>query len=285
MQPCEPDLVSIVVPCFNHGKYVAEAVDSALAQTWPKVEVVVVDDGSTDAATVDAVDRQGGRGRVRALRTANGGLAAARNHGVAHSRGEFLLMLDADDVLAPTFLARTVPLLRADARVGIVYTDVEYFGARKGRWQTPEFDFVELLCRNLMVATSVYRRACWDAVGGYDASMRDGFEDWEFWIAVCERGFTGRRVPEPLFRYRQHATSMLAATQKKRAEVYRHIVHKHRDTFVRHLENVMTRKDALFFEQLQAKYWYELRFGWAANLLARVGRLFHRGGPTDPGTP
>lgn len=277
--------MSIVIPCFNHGNYVAEAVDSALAQTWPKVEVVVVDDGSTDSATAAAVDRQGERPRVRALRVANGGLAAARNHGIAHSRGEFLLMLDADDVLAPTFLERTVPVLRADARVGIVYTDVEYFGARKGKWHTPEFDFVELLCRNLMVATSLYRRACWEAVGGYDATMRDGFEDWEFWIAIGERGFAGARVPEPLFRYRQHATSMLAATQKKRAEIYRHIVRKHRDTFVRHLEDVLTRKDALFFEQLQAKYWYEHRFGWVVGLIARARRLFARRGRATLGDP
>jgi glycosyltransferase involved in cell wall biosynthesis len=283
MQACAPELVSIVVPCFNHGRFVGEAVDSALAQDWPEVEVVVVDDGSTDAATVAACDAQGRRDRVRVLRTGNRGLAAARNHGIAASRGEFLLMLDADDVLVPTFLSRTVPKLLADAKLGIVYTDVEYFGARRGRWQTPEFDFVELLCRNLMVATSVYRRACWDAVGGYDAAMRDGFEDWEFWIAVAERGFAGVRVPEPLFRYRQHHASMLAATQQKRATIYRYIVAKHHATFAKHLADVVTRKDALFFEQLQAKYWYEARFGWVVGLYTRARRLLGLGGDRTGG--
>ncbi|MCR9248212.1 MAG: glycosyltransferase family 2 protein [bacterium] len=282
MQNSVPELVSVVIPCFEHGRFLAAAVDSALAQTRRPVEVVIVDDGSTDPATVAEIDRQGEREHVTVVRTENRGLAAARNTGVQHSRGEFVLPLDADDLLEPEFLARTVPLLQAEERVGVVYTDVAYFGSKKGCWRTPEFDFVDLLCRNLMTATSVFRRRCFDEVGGFDESMREGFEDWEFWIAICARGWRGQRVPELLFRYRQHrGGSMLANTQRRRRAIYRYIVGKHRGTFAEHLEDVMAQKDTMFFEQLQARGYLEARFGWAAAILGRIARLFGRGQRED----
>jgi hypothetical protein len=107
--------------------------------------------------------------------------------------------------------------------------------------------------------------------------MRHGFEDWDLWISICERGWTARRIGEPLFHYRKHRRgSMLKATQSKRADIYREICANHRQTYEQHLQDVLVLKDRMFFEQLQAKYWYEVRFGWIARLGGRLAKLVSR---------
>ena len=128
-----------------------------------------------------------------------------------------------------------------------------------------------------MTATSLFRRECFDAVGGYDATMRDGFEDWDFWISITEAGFSARRVPERLFRYRKHDSgSMLQETQRKRTEIYRYIVDKHRETYAEHVVEVMTRKDKMFFHELMAHWACEERFSWSHRWVSRVHRVLRK---------
>ncbi|MCZ6815831.1 MAG: glycosyltransferase, partial [Planctomycetota bacterium] len=223
--------VAIVVPCYNHGQFLPETLESVRNQTYPNVECVVVDDGSTDPATLDALRQAESQG-VRVIRQENSGLAAARNAGVRKTDSPFFVPLDADDRIAPDFVAKLLPALLEDASLGYSYSHVTYFGSADGTWACPEYDPRRLLVENLCVATAVVRRAAFDEAGGYQTDMSHGFEDWDFWLALLVSGFRGRCTPEPLFNYRKHAGgSMLSETQKHRRDMVQTMIGHHRALF------------------------------------------------------
>ena len=239
--------VAIVVPCYNHGQFLPETLESIRNQTYPNVECVVVDDGSTDPATLDALRQAESQG-VRVIRQENSGLAAARNAGVRKTDSPFFVPLDADDRIAPDFVAKLLPALLEDASLGYSYSHVTFFGSADGTWACPEYDPRRLLVENLCVATAVVRRAAFDEAGGYQADMSHGFEDWDFWLALLGAGYRGRCTPEPLFHYRKHAGgSMLSETQKHRRDMVQTMIGHHRALFGAMLETSLGAKDEMFF--------------------------------------
>ena len=240
--------VAVVVPCYNHGRFIRDALQSVAVQDWPAVECVVVDDGSTDPDTLKTLSQLEAEG-VRVIHQKNQGLAAARNTGVRATDAPFYVALDADDKIAPGFISTLIRPLLADASLGYCYGHAAFFGAAGGVWQCPAYDPRRLLVENLSVATAVVRRAAFDLVGGYQTDMIYGFEDWDFWLALLSAGCHGRCVPEPLFMYRKHprGQSMLDQTQGHRAEMVRQIVSHHRDLFAALLEVSLADKDSMFF--------------------------------------
>ncbi|MBW7906275.1 MAG: glycosyltransferase [Phycisphaerae bacterium] len=227
-----PPRVAIVIPCYNHGHYLPEAVASARSQTYEHTECVVVDDGSTDAATLAALARLE-RDGVRVIRQANHGLAAARNAGVRAADCEFFVPLDADDRIEPRFVAELLlPLLR-HARLGYAYCHAELFGAEQRVWPCPDYDPRRLVLENLSTATALVRREAFERVGGYRPEMSAGYEDWDFWLALLDAGYEGRLVPLPLFRYRKHAggASMLARLAPRRDAMVLEMIRGHRRRF------------------------------------------------------
>ena len=233
--------VSVIVPCYNLGAYVTEAVDSVLAQTYPDFEIVVVNDGSTDAGT-NAVLAALDRPRTTVLTTENRGLPAARNHAVQHARGRYVCALDADDRLRPQFLEKTIGVLERDPSVAFVSTWLECFGAERWIWRQERCDFPKLLAECVVLTAAPVRREALDAVGGYDGErFAEGDEDWDFWISLVERGFRGTIVPEVLFDYRQREDSMrrVAMQSEVRQRVWRNLLDKHRASYERFLPDVL----------------------------------------------
>jgi glycosyltransferase involved in cell wall biosynthesis len=236
-----PPRVSIIVPCFNAGTDLERAISSAVAQTYRDFEVVVVDDGSTDAATLATLSAVARRPGVTVHRTENRGPSAARNTAITRSRGAYILPLDADDYLAATYLARTVPLLDEDATLGVAYTWVGLTGQHTGTWKTGDFTVPALLVRCTLHVTALYRREVWAAVGGYDPRFVDGADDWDFWLSAAGRGVTARCVPEVLAYYQRSDRSR---ERKARApgvagRVMRMLVTKHRALYEAHLEEAL----------------------------------------------
>ncbi|MGO4665157.1 glycosyltransferase [Bosea sp. 2RAB26] len=201
-------LASIVIPCFNYGRFVVEAVRSAQAQTVASIEVIVVDDGSTDPSTVAVLDRLAADGEITLIRTVNQGLPAARNSGIAAARGEYICCLDADDLIEPVYLEATIALMRTDSSVGFAFSHVRFFGDVEETWETRDFDIDEALVSNFTAVSAVFRRDDWEAAGGYAPIMRGGFEDWEFWIRLSALGRRGRVIRHPLFLHRRHGRTM-----------------------------------------------------------------------------
>ena len=233
--------VSIIVPCFNAGTDLERAISSAVAQTYRDFEVVVVDDGSTDAATLATLSAVARRPGVTVHRTENRGPSAARNTAITRSRGAYILPLDADDYLAATYLDHTVPLLDGDPALGVAYTWIGLIGQHTGTWKTGDFTVPALLVRCTLHVTALYRRKVWAGVGGYDPRFVDGADDWDFWLSAAGRGFTGRCVPEVLAYYQRNDRSR---ERKARApgvagRVMRTLVAKHRALYEAHLEDAL----------------------------------------------
>jgi glycosyltransferase involved in cell wall biosynthesis len=201
---------TVVIPCCNSAAFVGETLASVIAQTLPDVEVVVVDDGSTDdtVAVVEAAMAAHPSGRMRLVRQQNAGTAAARNRGIALARGRYILPLDADDLIAPTMLEECAALLDADPGLALVYPDREDFGDLAGVRVAGEFALRRLKYFNQLPYCSLYRKTIWQAIGGYRVNV-SGFDDWDFWIAAALRGCRGRHLGKPFLKHRRHGDSQL----------------------------------------------------------------------------
>jgi glycosyltransferase involved in cell wall biosynthesis len=202
--------VSVVIPCYNQGRYIEDSIQSVLDQTFDDYEIIIVNDGSTDDETNKLLSIFY-MPKTKIVHTANQGLVAARNAGIAAACGEYILPLDADDRIATTYLEKGVAILDGDPAIGVVYGWAEYFGSRTGRWELPDFSPVRLLVENMVYCTALFRRRDWQKVGGYDPAMRYGWEDWELWLSLSELGIGFVRIPEVLFHYRVRSDSMTSS--------------------------------------------------------------------------
>lgn len=225
----DPD-TTIVIPCFNQGEYLDEAIMSVLEQTDPSFEIVVVDDGSTDPVTVEILDNLKWP-RTHVLRQANLGLPAARNAGISAGRGRFVVPLDADDALEPDYLSVLKTALVGSPDVGYVHCNGRYFGDMDAYWITRPFNPYQLLLSNSVLGCVLLRRDAWEAVGGYDESMVEGNEDWDLWLRLLETGWDQIKVPQPLFRYRRVGTSMSISTLARLEDARIELAHQHGDLY------------------------------------------------------
>jgi glycosyltransferase involved in cell wall biosynthesis len=237
--------ISVLLPCFNDGAWLDDALDSVRGQTFQDYEVIVVDDGSTDEATalkLQSIETQG----ARVLRTANRGLPAARNHAAAHARGELFCALDADDRLAPSWLEKATGVLDSRPDVAFVSHWLETFGDEHWTWRPERCDLPALLARNTVNGAALVRRSAFEAVGGYEESMRHGCEDWDLWLRLVEAGYKGSIIPEVLFYYRRREQSMSRVMTGSNA--YRGplqaLLTRHDRAYRDHLVSVIVSKEA-----------------------------------------
>jgi glycosyltransferase involved in cell wall biosynthesis len=263
--------VSVIIPCYNLGRYLDDAVDSVLRQTFDDYEILVVDDGSTDSDTRRLLDDYE-RPRLKVIRSENRGLPGARNFGLAHTTGEYVCMLDADDLLEPACLERSVAALDADPSIAFVSHWLRTFGDEHWEWTPTRCDFPALLDVNTVNGAALVRRSALDAVGGFDETMRDGCEDWDLWITLVERGFSGRILPEVLFNYRRRPDSMsrLMSQADGHARLYRRLVQKHAETYKHHLVSLVIRREEDLSNLIRHTHDLDLEYGrWLAPELAK----------------
>lgn len=242
--------VSIVIPCYNTGLYLAGTVQSALGQTLREIEIVIVDDGSSDSATLRLLVESNWP-RTRILHQTNAGPAAARNRAIEAASGDYILPLDADDLLEPTYAAKAAAVLDAQPDVGIVYCRATRFGAEDAPWELPEFSQDELALGNVIFASAMFRKVDWESVGGFDERLRHGMEDYDFWIRLVHAGSKVVRLPEALFLCRIREGSRTALFEQDRGrvvETYAYIFRKNRDFFAEHAESLFRRQFALLKE-------------------------------------
>ena len=223
-------LVSIVVPCFNDGHYLDDSIRSVFNQTMTSFEVIVVDDGSTDPATIATIDALPWS-RTRVIRQANAGLSAARNTGMSAARGTYVVPLDADDVLEPQFLEKMVTSLERKPEAAFAACRARLFEDIDAVWIPRPYNPYQLLLSNSIIGCVLLRRDAYLAVGGYDEAMRHGNEDWELWIRLAKAGWGVVEVPEVLFRYRKHGISMSVETEARFEQGRAEIVERHPDLY------------------------------------------------------
>lgn len=246
--------VSIVIPCYNAGRYLEEAVQSALAQTYADVEIVIVDDGSPDLSTKSLLE-QAGWPRTRIVHQSNAGPAAARNRAVREAVGDYILPLDADDTIEPEYVAKAVAVLDARPEVGVVYCRAKKFGAEQGPWCLPDYTLRELVIDNVIFVTALYRKTDWAAIGGYNEALRHGVEDYEFWVKMVHLGREVVQLDDYLFNYRVQQRSRTTSFQDGRTNVvatYADIFRANRDFYAEHAEYLFEHRFGLYD---QLNYW------------------------------
>jgi len=228
--------VSVIIPCYNQGHWLKEAIDSALMQDIPQedLEVIVLDDGSTNPVT-QRILKKIDHSRVQVYRQKNQGLAAARNTAIEKAKGRYILPLDSDDRIHHSYIKKAMSVLENQPDVGIVYCLAEWFGEKQGLWEVPEYAFPEILIQPQIFASALYRKADWEAVGGYKTDMIYGWEDYEFWLSLIERGLQVHRIEEVLFSYRQTEGSMAGLDRAKMLYSFKKLYEHHPKLYQDHI--------------------------------------------------
>jgi glycosyltransferase involved in cell wall biosynthesis len=211
--------ITAVVPCFDAGAYVAEAVESLLAQEGGPPRIIVVDDGSTDRATLDV-------------------LAALP-----------------DDILMPGALLALRAPLDADPGLGFTYGIPRFFGDWSGEMVFPPLDAYRLLYRHIIGSVGLTRRALWEDVGGYDPAFRTGYEDWDFWLGAIERGWRGAKIDEVTFLYRRHGDTMVFGARREYRRLYAMLREKHAALYARRGELARSSAAGFLERQIYRYFW------------------------------
>lgn len=196
--------VSIIIPMYNAEKYIKEAIDSVLKQTYKDFEIIVIDDGSTDNTKSKLLDYGS---QIKYIYQENAGPAVARNRGIKEAKGEYIAFLDADDIWMPEKLERQIRKLKNNSEFGVIHTDrlrLEPDGSVKPNEKiVPEgFIFEELLRNNFIICSSVLvKKECFNEVGLFDEDRKNRAEDYDMWLRIS-RKYAISFIAEPLIKYR-----------------------------------------------------------------------------------
>jgi glycosyltransferase involved in cell wall biosynthesis len=263
-------LVSIVTPAYNSAAFIGDTINGALAQTCTDFELIVVDDGSTDK-TIEAVHAAAnGDPRVVVLRAAHGGQAAARNRALAIARGQYIALLDSDDVWMPHYLASQIALLERYADRAIVTANaINLGGPLDGRplWPSTlgrrELSLLDLILEEDAVCImTVFRRSVFDRIGGIDPRFT-GNEDYEYWIRAANAGFGILRNHRPLGYYRRRDGSVSADDIRMLDGIISVLGHADRMTGLGEHERAAIRRQIERFRQEKVKV--QMRSSLAKN--------------------
>ena len=207
---------TVVIPCFNQEEYLFEAVESVLNQTMP-CEIIIVDDESDEPVENLWDDKD----NVKLIRQKNKGLSGARNTGIKNAKTEYVLPLDADDMIKETFIEDTI------GKGDVVSVMQQEFGDSNTLWGIAEdFSLEAFKINNRANCCCLYKKEMWEKLGGYDENMKDGYEDWDFWIRAVKAGYGFVGVNKPLFLYRKHGHSMIDDAWKKHDKILEYIHNK-----------------------------------------------------------
>jgi glycosyltransferase involved in cell wall biosynthesis len=233
-----PGLISILVPCYNQGIYLKETIQSVLASSYRPLEILIINDGSTDNSLALAQELETQHPEVRVLDQANGGVTKARNSGIAAAQGEYLLPLDGDDLISPDYIQQGLAILATRPEVKVVYCQAEKFSdSGRKSWKLKPFSLQQLAKDNMIFVSALFRKADALAVGGFSEDMQLGREDWEFWIKLLKNGGEVVQLPLVGFFYRLTPNSKrkkTGGTAFKKARIA-YLNAKHADFFEREL--------------------------------------------------
>jgi glycosyltransferase involved in cell wall biosynthesis len=229
-------LVSIIVPCYNQAQFLGEALQSVLDQTYENWECIIVNDGSSDNVEEVSIKWIENDSRFKYFHKENAGVSSARNLGISHALGEFILPLDADDKISRDYIDLAIIAFQEDSLLKVVYCKAEKFGDDTGLWRLGTYSLLNLCRYNMIFCSALFRKKEWELVGGYDVKMIHGIEDWEFWIAVLKNGGEVRCLDIIGFYYRiKQVSRQKQFNDKSEREMLNYMSIKHVDFYVKQL--------------------------------------------------
>ena len=231
------NLVSIIIACYNQAEYVSEAIECALNQTYKNVEVVVINDASTDNSSEVIKKYSEQYSNVIFLdEKVNKGVVASRNLAIKNSNGKYILPVDADDKIDTTYVEKAVNILDSDDEIRICYARSLFFGAINKEFKLADFNPNRIIFNNCIPNTAMYRREDFDKVCGYQDYMKKGWEDWNMWLSILEvapnREKCAYRINELLYFYRQlHTATRSAFNNEVKSRLFVNMVANHQDLY------------------------------------------------------
>lgn len=209
-------LVSVVIPNFNSASFLDETIKSVLASTYPSLEIIVVDDGSTDDSALSLARWQNlFPEKIRTLYQCNQGPSIARNNGIYQAKGTYILALDSDDKIHENYISEAVEKFERNPELKLVYCEAEKFGAKNEHWKLPSFSLEALALDNMIFVSALFKKSDWEKVGGFDPRFNWGWEDWEFWIHLLKSGGQVEKIPAVRFYYRIRKGSRRKSTNQE----------------------------------------------------------------------
>jgi GT2 family glycosyltransferase len=223
-------LVSILMPIYNYGNRINQTLNSVFDQDYTNIEVILVDDGSTDEFVKMKLKQLENVDKIKVVYKENGGPSSARNEAFRHSKGEYILPLDSDDMILDGYIRTCVNILTKNKDISPVYCDTHHVGQSQGVEKRPEWSKERLLQGPFIVNCSMFHRESFEKVNGYDEEMF-GWEDYDMWIRMMKEGYVGKRIPKPLFVYFHHEKDGTVSTEanKNHMELYQRIITKNFD--------------------------------------------------------
>lgn len=218
-------LVSVIVPCYNEGQYLLECIESIEKQTYKNIEIIVVNDGSTDSCTLEVLSQLDNT-KLKVISIDNCGVAIARNVGIKYSKGNFILPIDGDDKIAPQYVERCMNVLLSNKEIDIVYSNTRLFDGKNKIFGLSSFNMKSMLKQNCVVCTAIYRKNDYQLINGYKENMIYGLEDWDFWLTMLANDKKFYCIPDTLFYYRikkQSRNSTFIKNQDKQKKTFQQL--------------------------------------------------------------
>jgi glycosyltransferase involved in cell wall biosynthesis len=234
--------ISIIIPCYNSGDYLPDAIASVeLYQNPDDYEVIIINDGSTDQKTLVLLKQLELRHIV--IHQDNKGPAAARNAGVNVSNADYLLFLDSDNKIRPNYIKLGIELLKAERDLDILYGNPHFFGDIGKRLFVPQdFEMNVLIAGNYIDMCAVIRKSVWEKLNGFDEDrILIRHEDWDFWIRAGAAGFKFYHIKETLFDYRVRKNSLMGELDNNRfQQILVYLYNKHTSLFIKSFQHFKT---------------------------------------------
>jgi len=229
-------LISVIIPCYNDAQYIEQAVQSALNQTYSNIEVIIVDDGS-NAETKVVLKRLESK-ITKLITQENQGQSKARNVGIREAKGDYILTLDSDDFFENTFCEKAIELFlnKSETKIVSCHTKLLFEDGSSIIYETLGGNIESFLCKNHALGSSMFKKEDWSVCGGYDETMKQGYEDWEFYIRLLENGGNAAIIPEPLYNYRKRRNTTTDKADKIKYELLKYIFSKHLELYKNNFE-------------------------------------------------
>lgn len=240
--------VSVVIPCYNQGHFVVETIDSVLASDLDDLEIIVINDGSTDEYTNTLLTNLT-KPKTKVIFTDNQGVCSARNKGIEMAKGRYIFPLDADDLIYPQYLSKAKKILDEKSDIGIVYAQGELFGLQSGEWKLKPYNFSRFLNSNSIPVCAMFRKQDYIRTKGYNSNMVYGLEDWDFWLSLLELGVGVAKIEEVLFRYRIQSVSRTSKMKMFMNESRKQIVKNHFRLYAKNVFRLKPQYVRILFEK------------------------------------
>lgn len=271
-------MVSVIIPAYNCSEFIAETIESVISQTFLDWECVIMDDGSIDGTYEKAQEYCLQDSRIQCFKQGNGGPSIARNNAIKRSFGKYILPVDADDKIANTYIEKAVRWFENHPDTTLVYGKVAILGNPNSIIETPPFNYDTFIWANTIISSAMFRRSDFLLTGGYNPNMKEGLEDWDFWLSLLDKDSIVHCLDDVVYYIRVREDSRTSNARKYHSSLHQQIIKNHPDIYSKYMtdiispyEQIITLKEEITHLRLQIK---GIQSSYAYKVGKRIIKLF-----------